>query len=476
MAVMMQAFEWYLDSDGNHFKRLRENLKDLKESGIDALWLPPFYKGTSENDVGYGVYDLYDLGEFDQKGTIRTKYGTKQELLDLIEEAHRLGINIYADVVVNHKAGADEKELFQAVEVDPNDRNIEISEPHDIEGWTKFTFPGRGDKYSNFKWNFNHFNGVDYDDRTGKSGIYRILGDYKDWAENVSSEKGNFDYLMFANIDHSHPDVKNEIFSWSNWLVKETNVDGFRFDAVKHIDATFMRDFIEHVRTNQKEGFYCFGEFWVADKSKTDSYLSVTDYDLDLFDVRLHFNMFNIANDPENSDIRKIFDDTLVKDHPLLAVTFVDNHDTQPGQSLTSYIDPWFKKIAYGIILLRKEGYPCIFYGDYYGNKSREMISFKPTIDLLLSARKRFFEASQEDDFVDEKLLVWKRLKEDDALIVLLNIDSDRDYQVNLGESFANLEFIDLTNSVDEVIKSDENGNICIKSKGRDLVAWAVKK
>ena len=43
------------------------------------LWLPPAYKGVGgKNDNGYGVYDLYDLGEFNQKGSIETKYGTKR--------------------------------------------------------------------------------------------------------------------------------------------------------------------------------------------------------------------------------------------------------------------------------------------------------------------------------------------------------------------------------------------------------------
>ena len=43
--------------------------------GVTALWLPPAYKGAGgDKDVGYGVYDLYDLGEFNQKGSVPTKY------------------------------------------------------------------------------------------------------------------------------------------------------------------------------------------------------------------------------------------------------------------------------------------------------------------------------------------------------------------------------------------------------------------
>ena len=76
--VMMQWFHWYTDDDGNHWKKLKEEAANLARAGITALWLPPAYKGMNgAKDVGYATYDLFDLGEFDQKGSIRTKYGTK---------------------------------------------------------------------------------------------------------------------------------------------------------------------------------------------------------------------------------------------------------------------------------------------------------------------------------------------------------------------------------------------------------------
>ena len=55
----------------------------------------------------HGVYDLYDLGEFDQKGTIKTKYGSKDEYLEAIVALKQAGIESYADIVLNHKMGAD---------------------------------------------------------------------------------------------------------------------------------------------------------------------------------------------------------------------------------------------------------------------------------------------------------------------------------------------------------------------------------
>jgi len=88
--------------------------------------------------VGYDIYDLYDLGEFDQKAGVRTKYGTKEELLELAKTAKKHDVVIYVDAVLNHKFGADEVERFKAKEVDPNDRTKAVSDLYGIEVGTFF--------------------------------------------------------------------------------------------------------------------------------------------------------------------------------------------------------------------------------------------------------------------------------------------------------------------------------------------------
>ena len=100
--TLMQYFEWYLPDDGQHWNRLAEDAPNLAAKGIRKVWMPPAFKGTGSNDVGYGVYDLFDLGEFDQKGTVRTKYGLKEEYLRAIEALSQNGIEAIADVVLNH--------------------------------------------------------------------------------------------------------------------------------------------------------------------------------------------------------------------------------------------------------------------------------------------------------------------------------------------------------------------------------------
>ena len=84
--TILQGVEWYLPEDGSFWRRLKDLASSFSLLGFTSIWLPPAYKGQAGiHDVGYGVYDLYDLGEFDQKGTICTKYGTKLEYIDAVK-------------------------------------------------------------------------------------------------------------------------------------------------------------------------------------------------------------------------------------------------------------------------------------------------------------------------------------------------------------------------------------------------------
>lgn len=116
--TLLQGFEWNVPADQKHWKRLKAVLQDLKDIGIDNIWIPPACKGAEGPKAnGYDIYDLYDLGEFDQKGGKPTKWGPKEELLELTKAAKDIGIGIYFDAVLNHKAGADHKEKCRVIEV-----------------------------------------------------------------------------------------------------------------------------------------------------------------------------------------------------------------------------------------------------------------------------------------------------------------------------------------------------------------------
>ncbi len=84
------------------------------------MWIPPASKTAWKDSNGYAPYDLYDLGEFNQKGATCTKWGKKEDLVAFVEIANSCDIAIIFDAVLNHKAGADYTEPVRAVKVDPN--------------------------------------------------------------------------------------------------------------------------------------------------------------------------------------------------------------------------------------------------------------------------------------------------------------------------------------------------------------------
>src|SRR3990172_12447318 len=149
--VMMQFFHWYSPGDGTLWNEAASRAQELAAAGFTGVWLPPAYKGTSGvSDVGYGVYDMYDLGEFDQKGSCRTRYGTKKQYLSAVKALHQAGLQVYADTVLNHRMGGDATEVVRATPFSQDDRLRPKGEAREVEAYTDFRFPGRKGKHSKF--------------------------------------------------------------------------------------------------------------------------------------------------------------------------------------------------------------------------------------------------------------------------------------------------------------------------------------
>ncbi len=473
--TMMQYFEWNLPNEGTFWKQLKNDAAHLADIGISAVWIPPACKCSDQDNVGYGGYDLYDLGEFDQKGTVRTKYGTKEELQQAIKTLHEHGISVYLDAVMNHKAGADYTETFMAQEVAEDNRLENVTEPYEIEGWTGFDFPGRRGKYSDFKWHWYHFSGTDLDARTGKEAIFKTVSEGKGWSGGVDDENGNYDFLMFANIDFHHPEVIEEMKRWGRWVSHELELDGMRLDAIKHINDDFIKGFLQSVREERGQDFYAVGEYWHDDLGALDAYLSEEHYKVDLFDVPLHYNMHCASQQGRDYDLSTILDGTLVQTHPALAVTFVDNHDSQAGSSLESHVEDWFKPSAYALILLMAEGYPCVFYGDYYGCGGEEPLH-RNTLDTLLRIRKHAAFGTQHSYFDHPNTIGFTREGDiehpNSGCAVLISNGEDGSKTMYVGDCHAGEEWIEATGNMDGCVTIGEDGNAEFGVRGGNAAVW----
>ena len=485
--TLLQFFHWYYPQGGKLWPEAAARAAWLADVGFTALWLPPAYKGADgAASPGYDSYDLFDLGEFDAKGSRATKYGDKQQLLDAIATLKSHQLDVLLDVVLNHKMGADEKEQVLVNRVNPDNREEIASEVTEAEAWTRFTFPQRGGQYSQFVWDYKCFSGVDHIENPDEHGVFKIVNDYtgEGWNDQVDDELGNFDYLMGANIDFRNHAVTEELKYWARWVLQQTGCSGFRLDAVKHIPAWFYKEWIEHVQEVADQPLFIVAEYWSYELDKLQHYIHQVEGKTLLFDAPLQFNFHQASEQGADYDLRHIFDNTLVAADAFHAVTLVDNHDTQPLQALEAPVAHWFRPLAYGLILLREQGVPCVFYPDLFGARYRDEggdgdqhdIEIAPIAELeaLVRARQLYAHGVQTDYFDHASCIAFSRsgTEQQPGCVVILSNGEEGEKNVALGEHYASTSWYDWLGHRDEMITCDESGNGLFRCNGGSISVW----
>ena len=181
---------------------------------------------------------------------------------------------------------------------------------------------------------------------------------------------------------------------------------------------------------------------------------------------------------PIDFALRTLLDDTLVSRVPIAAVTFVDNHDTQPGQALASFIMDWFKPIAYAFILLRGAGYPCVFFGDYFGNdgaegEDKKLISHRVVIDAMLAARAQYLHGEQKDYFEQSTCVGWLLTGNEEHPGVMAVVASTAHAQaITMATGRPGLTFKDITGAHHDTITTDEQGNAAFQAQAGGVSVW----
>jgi alpha-amylase len=515
--VMLQGFHWFMKSGSPGFpgsggrclwEFLRDEADHYRAIGVDAVWIPPAYKPDAyrSNSVGYDVKDHFDLGEFPlpDNPTGATKYGRKEQLLQAVRALHgdgsRRRIQVYADVVLNHKAGGDEDDYWEAIRVTTSDRTVErwgsgFEEGKiEIRSWTKFEHAERNGTYSRFQWRARHFDSVDTASRIRQRGqefndggkyIYRFLHNEAGFVpadkmleEWCSLEKGNYDYLTGCDMDYGRYDVREEMKYWGAWLAQELELDGVRLDAVKHISADYVREWLGHVRWNAGRPLFAVAEYISGGTTELHGYLGRVSahgehpQPVTLFDFPLRFKLGEAGRLGDRYDLRELECGTLVAEQPALAVTFVENHDYEYGRELNSHVAEWFKPLAYAFILLRQGGYPCLFFPDYYGSEDwfegstlwhRGQKPGREYLDLLLKLRKQF-ALGEERIYAGPSATGWVRMGNvpgaTGAMAVVLNTAYDAVQPVRMDTGRANRRFYHLA-----TIRWTEGGFLVVRNR-----------
>jgi alpha-amylase len=256
-------------------------------------------------------------------------------------------------------------------------------------------------------------------------------------------------------------------------------VDGFRLDAIKHISSWFFPIWLDELERHAKKDLFVVGEYWTPDLGTLHWYLDAVGPRMSVFDVPLHYNFHYASRSGGNYDMRRILNGTVMQQRPVSAVTFVENHDSQPLQALESVVEPWFKPLAYALILLRQEGYPCVFYADYYGAEYEDrgyrifMPSHRWLIDKLLYARRNFAYGPQYDYFDHWNTVGWTRLGDAEhpkAMAVLMSDGPAGNKWMEVGKP--NATFRDITEHIQEPITTNEWGWAEFRCNGGSVSVW----
>ena len=370
--VVLQGFWW--DYWNNNFPNawanyLTELAPRLKSLGVDAVWIPPSVKNQSTGYVGYSPFDHYDLGDKYQKGggslSTRTRLGTKDELLRLIAVLHANGIEVIQDVVLNHTnsagtnggvGGQDPQTPFSMANESgyKNFRYVSYSTPLVNETsqdyWTR---SGRWPKnYPNFYPNLNN------NCSTGDicANFFGPDMSYEASAFGRSSNIPTSGTVSVGGISRAYVNplqtsdyMRTNSRNWFVWHKKQTGVDGFRWDAVKHFPVWLQQDLIYNVKYNMPvwaqggEAMFNVGE-WIGSKADIDNYVNAiksgTEEHTGTFDFSLRgysnsggiYSMvlsggsYNMQNLPGEQQGKRFMDYATRRVHRT--VPFVNSHDT----------------------------------------------------------------------------------------------------------------------------------------------------
>ncbi|MEZ0537133.1 alpha-amylase domain-containing protein [Caldicellulosiruptoraceae bacterium PP1] len=314
--VMMQGFYWDVPAGGNWWNTVASKASELKSMaggyGINRIWFPPASKGQGGGySMGYDPHDYYDLGQYYQDGTTETRFGSQSELKSAISAYKNLGVSVTADIVLNHRSGG-------ASEYNPK---------LGYNTWTNFTNTASGKA----QWNWDSFHPNDY----------------------CQADEGTF--AGFPDVCYSAGSAYNDMKTWMSWLKNSTNAgfDSWRYDYVKGFGPWVVKDF--NAATSPT---FSVGEYWDSNTSTLDWWTSQSG--ASAFDFALYYTLKDICNNTSGGGyLPNVFDysKSYAAKNPFKAVTFVANHDTDEIVS--------DKMMAYAFILTY-QGYPTIFWKDYY--------------------------------------------------------------------------------------------------------------
>lgn len=506
--VILQGFYWNTNpgdisnNSGVWWDTIAGRAPYLANVGFKTVWTPPANKGFGNvYDMGYGVYDYYDFGEYNQKGSTRTRHGNKAQLQSMISALHGSGIKVMADLVLNHRGGGD------ALEPEDCDDGV-----NPTDAWTDFN-PASGRlpmDAADFHPNFTHCDVfAPYHDRL----FFEDLC-YFNFLDQTLDPPANDWYFGPHNLGRAG----DSLIVWGRYLLDEIGFDEVRLDAVKHIEPGFLAPFLVELATPNQP--FAVGELFDGNLGTLVNYRNevenfVSDYgigskdaNLAIFDFNLRYALRDMCNGGGGFNMWNLNTSGLLFGGGLPGedvVTFVENHDVdrigwqvvdcgQPHQqqvgstclalSTDSGHDPIFsdkEDMGYPYIMAA-EGRPTVFWKDLFWYGLKEDIEWQMALRAAtakggsgrIQDLNPFFTAGHGGD-----LFVMNRYGTtngaSDGLVLALNDNPSSESSAWVNTPFSNKYLKDYSDGylfVTTQAFADSRANV--KAQSRDYAWWSV--
>ncbi len=418
--LVVQGF-WWDYWNGNYPNGWANYLTDLaprlKEMGVDAVWIPPTIKNGNQG-VGYSPFDHYDLGDKYQKNILKTRLGTKDELLRMIAVLHANGIEVVQDVVLNHvdNAGSANGSGGQ----DPNAWDDGTTSRYKNFRYTCYASPAGNESASDYlsregRFPKNWQNFYPNPANSSTSGNWNAVF----WGPDVAYDYGSYGQSSNAtyNPTQNPNHMRDNTRDWMIWYKKQVGFDGVRLDAVKHFPDWATKDFLWNLQHNSGwasggDAMFAVGEY-VGGKSDLDGWANHVENRAGTFDFALRDGIyqmisqgggFDLGSMPSFQQNNRVF--YLDGQYVHRTVPFVNNHDTfRPqldtngnytgwnyGSQLAPQIDPFDPRLsaAYAVALA-VDGSPQIFFEDLYNISNGQRYTHDPKNTSQLPTRSDLY-------------------------------------------------------------------------------------
>ncbi len=486
--TMMQGFYWDATPGGVWYEYVEDQSDALGRAGFDAIWMPPPSKGAAGGfDVGYTPYDYYDLGEYDNQpggGTGRaTRYGTRSDLESMVQSLQSDGLEVYVDIVVNHRSGG---------QLEPNEFSHWYT---DRDGGSLFS-PDGDSTFTAFPDILEH----------GSGRIAWDVGDGNDFfiPNEVNNPDNTPDFYADNQLEGFHQmyinnfGYQNAIHDgagntlplgdslkvWGDWLTNEIGYDGYRFDFVKGVHPEYLKNWTDY---GSMAGKFHVHELFDGDIGRLQTYLDMvsgTEKDPAVFDFNIRFAYKEWSDQHEDYDIRNLHDRGLYN-HGVSydqIVPFIDNHDTDrtnyEGEVTQEGHDPVVnhKDLIYAHMLTHP-GFPQVWWRDYF------YYGYRDDINLLTAIRNQFASGGHHiltarDDVYwpgfqptdEQNVYVMQRDGVDDETGLIMAINKHPEFNIdvwvtNIRDDWRGRKLVDLTGAVSDTLQVEDDGRVLVKTQ-----------